>query len=126
MKKFIICLDFDGTVVTHEFPEIGEPVGAESVLRRLVSRGHKLVLFTMRSNEHLAAAVGWFEERNIFLWNIQRNPYQDSWTSSPKAYGHIYIDDAALGCPLVESELFERPFVDWNVVEKLLKDKGIL
>lgn len=72
----------------------------------------------MRSGEQLQDAVKWFEERNIPLFGIQRNPTQDSWTSSPKAYAKIYIDDAALGCPLVEGLKGERPFVDWKTVEE--------
>jgi hydroxymethylpyrimidine pyrophosphatase-like HAD family hydrolase len=46
-----IAIDFDGTCVTHEFPEVGEEIGATAVLKRLVKQGHRLVLFTMRSNE---------------------------------------------------------------------------
>jgi hypothetical protein len=47
----IIGVDFDGTVVAHEFPKIWKSIGAERVLRRLVDAGHRLVLFTMRSDQ---------------------------------------------------------------------------
>jgi hypothetical protein len=46
----IIGIDFDGTVVTHDFPKIGKDIGAVPVLRKLVDNGHKLILFTMRSD----------------------------------------------------------------------------
>lgn len=45
-----ICIDFDGTCVTHEFPSIGKDIGAIPVLKELVKNNHKLILFTMRSN----------------------------------------------------------------------------
>lgn len=46
----IIGIDFDGTVVTHDFPKIGKDIGAVPILKRLVDNGHKLILFTMRSD----------------------------------------------------------------------------
>ena len=46
----IICVDFDGTCVTHDFPEIGKDIGAIPILLRLVDAGHKLILYTMRSD----------------------------------------------------------------------------
>ncbi len=121
----IIAVDFDGTCVTHEYPKTGRDIGAAPVLIELVERGCKLILWTMRSDggEHgdmLAAAVKWFEERGIPLFGINRNPEQDTWTSSPKAYAKLYIDDAALGVPLCRGLKGERPFVDWDAIRRLL------
>ena len=48
--NMIIAIDFDGTCVTHEFPKIGKDIGAIPVLKELTNKGHKLILFTMRSN----------------------------------------------------------------------------
>ena len=119
-----ICVDFDGTCVTHDFPEIGRSVGAEDVLRRLVGAGHRLILFTMRSGEHLEEAVGWFHEQQIPLFGVNTNPTQGKWTSSPKAYGQMYIDDAALGVPLLAMG-HARTFVNWPEVERLLEQRGL-
>jgi len=44
-----IVVDFDGTVVTHDFPRIGKDIGSIPVLKRLAAEGHKLIVFTMRS-----------------------------------------------------------------------------
>lgn len=115
-----IAVDFDGTCVTHEYPKIGRFIGAQKVLSRIVREGGKLILWTMRSGTQLDAAVAWFDENRIALAGVQRNPTQGSWTSSPKAYAKIYIDDAALGCPLKNGLTGERPFVDWDKVELLL------
>lgn len=129
----IIAVDFDGTCVTHDFPKVGKDIGAVPVLKQLVADGHKLILWTMRSDNradggnYLQDAVDWFKDNGIELWGIQRNPEQDTWTSSPKAYAQLYIDDAALGCPLLTNkEISDRPYVNWLVVSKHLFAKGII
>ena len=116
----IVAVDFDGTCVTHEYPEVGLSIGAQSVLTKIVKHGGQLILWTMRNGKHLQDAIGWFKENDIPLFGIQRNPDQDTWTDSPKAYAHIYIDDAALGCPLTTQLGTQSPFVDWTEVYKLL------
>lgn len=143
-KKYVIVVDFDGTCVKHQFPKIGDEIpGAKEVLKELVAAGHKLVLFTMRSDgqqkgkledgyeahpgDFLTQAVEWFVKNDIELWGIQRNPTQDRWTKSPKAYGQIYIDDAALGCPLIyPTDARDRPWVDWAMVRIMLQQRGLL
>lgn len=44
-----IAVDFDGTCVTHAYPQIGKEIGAAPVLRYLAQK-HMLILFTMRCN----------------------------------------------------------------------------
>jgi hypothetical protein len=123
----VICIDFDGTCVTHEFPNVGSDIGAAPVLKSLVDSGNQLVLFTMRSNNKngnfLEDAVEWFRKNEIPLYGIQSNPTQKNWTTSPKAYGELYIDDAALGAPLVYPE-FGRPYIDWKKAKKILIKTG--
>ena len=130
-----ICIDFDGTCVTHEFPKVGKDIGAVPVLKELLSNGHNLILFTMRSDTDkqpfLADAVDWFKKNNIPLYGIQENPTQAEWTVSPKAYGQMYIDDAALGCPLIYPKDIagissRRPYVNWQTVRKILVHKGMI
>lgn len=121
----IIAVDFDGTCVTHDYPKVGRDIGAVPVLKELVACGSLLILWTMRSGEELEEAINWFKENNIPLWGIQTNPEQSGWTTSPKCYAQLYIDDAALGCPLTYSK-FERPYVDWVDVRKLLVNTKII
>lgn len=136
-KSTYICVDFDGTCTTHDFPSIGKDIGAVPVLKRLTDEGHKLILFTMRSDMidkktgeqkfTLSPAVQWFKDNGIPLYGIQKNPTQWSWTESPKAYGQLYIDDAALGCPLLfDANISDRPYVDWKSVEEILEIQGLL
>lgn len=116
-----LAVDFDGTCVTHEYPNVGRDVGAAPVLLDLVAEGAQIILWTMRSERSdgtnpLQDAVEWFAKNGIPLYGINHNPSQGEWTSSPKAYAHVYIDDAAYGCPLLKGLKGERPFVNWAKV----------
>ena len=137
-----IAIDFDGTCVKHVFPNVGEDIGAAPVLRDLVDAGHKLILNTMRSDnkkvkakggiygepgDYLTQAVNWFKAREIELYGINNNPTQKHWTESPKVYAEIYIDDSAIGCPLIHPEdPDEKPYVDWRKVRYELEERGLL
>lgn len=123
----IIAVDFDGTCVTHEYPNVGKDIGAVPVLKKLIDAGHQLILFSMRCDKEQQDAVDWFNTNNIPLYGININPDQLSWTKSNKAYAQLYIDDAALGCPLnYDTKIARRPFVDWIKVEEILKEKGLI
>ena len=112
-KNKIVCVDFDGTCVMHKYPKIGEDIpNAVEVLKKLNNNQVKIILWTIRSGEFLQDAVNWFIERDIELWAINKNPQQRFWSKSPKAYAPVYIDDAALGCPLKLLSEENRPFVD--------------
>jgi len=104
---------------------MGKDIGAIPVLKKIVASGHRLILYTMRSGDTLEAAVKWFERNGIPLFGVNANPTQRSWTRSPKVYAHIYIDDAALGCPVKYAPESERVFVDWQRVDFLLEQGGL-
>ncbi len=118
----IICVDFDGTIVDHRYPELGQPVPEAVVwLKRLQACGARLILYTMRSEEGVAGntllpAVRYLQEQGVELYGVNHNPTQESWTSSPKVYADLYIDDSAFGCPLVRPPGFARPCVDWKKI----------
>ena len=130
----VICVDFDGTCVTHAYPIVGNDIGAVPVLKRLVEAGHQLILFTMRSymegispvtnklqDGGMNDALEWFKQNEIPLYAINENPTQAVWTSSPKPFAQLIIDDSALGCPIIYDEnISPRPFVNWNIIEQML------
>ncbi len=143
MENITFNIDFDGTCTTHDFPRVGKDIGAARVLKKLTDNGHKLILFTMRNdsddvlNEHfevvtkgvnyLTDAVNWFTENDIPLYGIQTNPTQHLWTSSPKSYAQIMIDDSALGCPLIFNPAWSnKPFVNWVRVEEMLIEMKLI
>ena len=115
-----IAIDFDGTCVTHEYPNIGEDIGAESVLRVLIAKGHNLILNTMRSGDKLNDAINWFKIRNIPLFGVGKHPTQDTWTSSNKAYADIYIDDSNINAPMKLTKDSSTFYLDWKEVSHLL------
>lgn len=123
----IIAVDFDGTCVDHRYEKNVKDVPnapyATQTLKELTDSGARLILWTMRSGNKLDEAVQWFKDNDIPLWGIQRNPEQDSWSQSPKAYAQIYIDDAALGAPLIKPPGFARHCVDWLAVRKYFNMK---
>jgi hypothetical protein len=121
----IIAVDFDGTCVKFAYPKIGADIGAVPVLKRLVKAGHQLILYTMRDGDELTQAAQWFKDNNIELYGVNQNPTQHKWTTSPKVYAQLYIDDAALGIPLIRTK-DEKPYVDWEAVEDDLECMDIL
>ncbi len=122
----VIAIDFDGTVVTHEYPAIGRDAGAVPVLRELVDRGYRLLLLTMRDGVLLEDAKRWFADREIPLWAVNNNPEQHSWTGSPKVFANLYIDDSNLGCPLKIMDGAARPVADWAKIRQQLIAEGFL
>lgn len=126
IRDAVIALDFDGTVVTHAYPDIGEDAGAVPVLKELTANGCRLILYTMRHGKLLRQAEEWFRAREIPIWNVNENPSQRKWTSSPKVHADLYIDDAALGCPLKFVESSPRPVADWERIREQLVREGFL
>lgn len=131
VEAMIIALDFDGTVVKHRYPEIGESIGAEAVLQALQQNGHQFILYTMRDNHSsgrncLREASDWFAKRYINLIGINCNPWQKSWTDSTKVYAPLYIDDAALGAPLKQDAPNTRPYIDWKACVDIFTEMGLL
>lgn len=80
-KILTIAIDFDGTIVKHRYPELGEDIpNALEVIKKLQDKGHKIILYTMRSDkedmETLTDAVVYLKERNIKLYGINQNKSQ--------------------------------------------------
>lgn len=123
----IVAVDFDGTIAKHEYPGIGaECPGALDVLKWMVREKHaRIILYTMRSGDELDAALSWLAARGVVPWSVNANPEQSDWTASPKPYAHIYIDDAALGVPLVHPEE-QRSHVCWTSVRAMLEVRWAL
>ena len=112
IRNALIAVDFDGTVVTHAYPEIGDDAGAVPVLKELTDNGCRLILFTMRHGKLLDDAIRWFRERGIPLYAVNENPAQREWTDSPKVFADLYIDDSALGCPIKFEDGIKRRLCD--------------
>lgn len=70
MSKYrVICVDFDGTIADHVYPDIDDPVPAAfNWLKRFQDLGFKLVLWTMRSGQELSEAVEFCESHGIQVY----------------------------------------------------------
>lgn len=97
-----IAVDFDGTIVRHRYPDIGEEVPfACQTLRMLLEERHKLILWTVREGELLDQAVEWCRERGIEFYAINRDfPEEDvekNMHFSRKLKVDLWIDDRNIG-----------------------------
>ena len=116
-----IAIDFDGTIADHTFPDVGEAVpDAFKWIKEFKAAGAILILWTIRSDggkhgDTLSRAIAFCEENGVVFDRINENPQR--WSTSNKAYAHVYIDDTAFGCPLIDNPREGgKPLVDWNVV----------
>ena len=129
-----INIDFEGTCTTQSFPKTGKSIGEEIILKELVDNGHDRILFTMRWDcpnspdiNYVSPAVTQFQENNIELYGIQKDPEQESWTTSPKSCAQLMIDDSAIDCPLkIDGNLSLKPFADGDKIRELLIEKAII
>ena len=126
IKKTTIAIDFDGTIVTHEYPYIGRDLPyVKEVIKTLVDNGHKLFLYTMRDGDQLEDAIKYCEFNNLNFIGYNKSPQQFS--TSPKQYASVYIDDAALGCPVIfDPTVSDRPYVNWSAVAKWCADRMLI
>ena len=101
----IIAIDFDGTIVEHDFPEIGKlKPHAKEIINRLFEQGHKIIIWTCRSTQiHKTPNSTIFAVKDFLLTNgirfhtINNNYAGLGFQPSPKVYADLYIDDRQLG-----------------------------
>lgn len=95
-----IAVDFDGTIVDHEYPGIGkEKLFAFQTLRELDKMGARLILWTFRTGKELDEAVEYCRKNGLEFYAINRNYPEEIFDESisRKIDADIYIDDKNLG-----------------------------
>ncbi len=95
-----IAIDFDGTIVEHDYPDIGkERLFAFITLRELQKRGALLILWTIRTGRELDDAVQYCHENGIVFYAINRNYPEEKWAEDTprKLNVDIFIDDKNAG-----------------------------
>lgn len=95
-----IAVDFDGTIVEHEFPKIGkEKLFAFQTLKELEKMGIKLILWTFRNGKELEEAVEYCRKNGIEFYAVNKNYPEEIFdeTVSRKIDADIYIDDRNIG-----------------------------
>lgn len=98
----VIAVDFDGTIVEHKYPEIGEEIPfAIQTLRMLRQDGHRLILWSVREGELLDAAVEWCRERGLEFYAVNHDYPEETVENNPhftrKLKVDVFIDDRNLG-----------------------------
>lgn len=93
----IIAVDFDGTIVKHEYPAIGKVMPfAFETLQTFRAQGDKLILWTCREGKELKAAVEFCKEYGLEFDAVNENlPDYGLDNNCRKVFAHWYIDDKA-------------------------------
>ncbi len=99
----IIAVDFDGTIVKHNYPAIGKEIPfAIKTLKLLQEKGHRIILWTYRSGKELEDAVKFCEKGGLTFYAVNNNYEGEEFDNSysRKIFADIYIDDRnLLGIP---------------------------
>ena len=70
----IIAVDFDGTIVAHKYPEIGQEVPfAIDTLKMLIKDQHRLILWSVREGALLDEAVEWCRARGVEFYAVNKD-----------------------------------------------------
>ena len=96
----IIAVDFDGTIVEHEYPKIGKEIPfATDVIKLLQTEGHQIILWTYRSGKELDEAVEFCAKKGIEFYAINKNYPEENFDGniSRKINADLYIDDRNFG-----------------------------
>jgi len=108
----IIAVDFDGTIVEHEYPKIGKPIPfAIEVLKKLQQEErHTLLLWTVREGKLLDDAVNYCAKNGVEFYAVNKNFPEEEISDTPrKLMADIFIDDKNIG-----------GLPDWGVIYKAI------
>lgn len=137
-----VYLDFDGTVVEHQYPQIGRcNFGGYKVIKALQEAGYEIILNTYRadlSKEALDKALDYVNR----LWGMVEGDFETNLTpiaaTNKKLHPQewdmqtfmqteiIYIDDSSQKSPLKPAVMSAGYMVDWAKIEFELKQFGAI
>jgi hypothetical protein len=108
----IIAVDFDGTVVDHRYPKIGElKEGAKEALQAFRKAGHKIAIWTCRMGQE-EKDVRAFLVANEIPFDTVNAPIMGADLGTRKIYADVYIDDKGIR--------FED---NWNDLRRIITGK---
>jgi len=102
-KPKIIAVDFDGCLCTNQFPDIG--AGIPETIKRVKEErrdGSRIILWTCRRGDSLAAAVGWCAQQGIRFDAVNENlpdVIEAFGGDTRKIFANEYWDDRAVRMP---------------------------
>jgi hypothetical protein len=115
-----IAVDFDGTIVEHRYPAIGEPMlFAFETLKELQKKGFVLILWTFRVGKELDEAVEFCRLNGIEFYAVNKSYPEEMLdeSKSRKIDADIFIDDRNLGGFPGWSEVWQQLFPESSMVE---------
>lgn len=97
-----IAVDFDGTIVEHRYPEIGDEIPfATDTLKMLIADHHRLILWSVREGQLLDDAIEWCRKRGVEFYAVNKDyPEEDVDKNkhfSRKLKVDMWIDDRNVG-----------------------------
>lgn len=109
----IVAVDFDGTIVTHEYPRIGKdiPFAIDTLKKMQKDLQLRLILWTVREGKELEEAVDYCRERGLEFYAVNSNyPEESPENHEPrKLKADLFIDDRNLG-----------GLPDWGVIYQMI------
>lgn len=109
----IIACDFDGTIVTHEYPKIGKPIPfAIQTLKKLQEEDHhQVILWTVREGQLLQDALDYCKSKGLEFYAVNSNypEEQPDHETARKLVADLWIDDRNLG-----------GLPDWGVIYQMI------
>ena len=113
----IIAVDFDGTIVKHRYPEIGEEIPfAIETLKQLIRDRHQLILWSVREGKLLDDAIAYCRDRGVEFYAANKDFPEESKGMnqhySRKLKADLFIDDRNIG-----------GLPDWGTIYKMITEK---
>ena len=109
----IIAVDFDGTIVKHEYPKIGRelPFAIDTLKRLQQKPEYQLILWTVREGLELQEALEFCKNRGLEFYAVNTNyPEEEAEHKEPrKLKADLFIDDRNLG-----------GLPDWGVIYRMI------
>lgn len=97
----IIAVDFDGTLFTDEYPNVGEPImTAINWCKHQKLLGNTLILWTCRSGRELDMAIEVCRDYDLHFDYVNCNTIENiikyGKRDTRKIYADIYLDDKSI------------------------------
>jgi hydroxymethylpyrimidine pyrophosphatase-like HAD family hydrolase len=109
VESKIIAVDFDGTIVANKYPKIGKPLPfAFETLKMLQAKGHRLILWTVRTGSLLREAVDFCEKHGVEFYAVNEDyPGEGDKIKNRKLNADLFIDDRNVGGMLQWGEIYQ-------------------
>jgi len=118
MKKLVIAVDFDGTIVTNKYPGIGYlKRNAKKVINELFDAGHEIIINSCRQGKEEQDMIDFLKQMGIKYSAVNENlcyRIEEYGNDCRKIGADVYIDDKAYPCNIM----------NWNEIYRFITRKA--